>query len=148
MSWGDASRGGCWMTMCRLRRIPRCVRSDRGNQLARPATQRDDVLWQGARGRHSGLLSISRETTGTAYLATRAKPVARCADSVAERRRRAGTSAPERTHRQVGMAQRLDRHLAAFAGSARELSLYGSTLLRAVDWAVHPITRIEVAGPA
>ena len=41
----------------------------------------------------------------------------------------------------------LDRHLAAFAGSARELSLYGSTLLRAIDWAVNPVTRLEVAGP-
>ena len=43
-------------------------------------------------------------------------------------------------------AQR-DTHLRAFAGSARELSLYGATLLRAIDWAVHPVTRIEVAGP-
>jgi uncharacterized protein YyaL (SSP411 family) len=41
----------------------------------------------------------------------------------------------------------LDRQLAAFAGGARELSLYGATLLRAVDWAVHPVTRIEVSGP-
>ncbi|HTI04660.1 MAG TPA: thioredoxin domain-containing protein [Gemmatimonadales bacterium] len=43
---------------------------------------------------------------------------------------------------------RLDRQLAALAGSASELSLYGATLLRAIDWAVHPVTRIEVAGPA
>ena len=41
----------------------------------------------------------------------------------------------------------LDRTLAALAGSARELSLYGATLLRAIDWAVHPVTRIEVSGP-
>jgi uncharacterized protein YyaL (SSP411 family) len=27
------------------------------------------------------------------------------------------------------------------------LSLHGATLMRAVDWAVHPITRIEVGGP-
>ena len=26
--------------------------------------------------------------------------------------------------------------------------MHGATLLRAVDWAVHPVTRIEVAGPA
>ncbi|HEY3280305.1 MAG TPA: thioredoxin domain-containing protein [Gemmatimonadales bacterium] len=43
---------------------------------------------------------------------------------------------------------RLDRQLAAFAGGAQELALYGATLLRAVDWAVHPVTRIEVAGPS
>jgi uncharacterized protein YyaL (SSP411 family) len=41
----------------------------------------------------------------------------------------------------------LDRQLGAFAGSARELSLHGATLVRAIDWAVHPVTRIEVAGP-
>src|SRR2546427_8206531 len=29
----------------------------------------------------------------------------------------------------------------------RSLSLYGATLLRAVDWALNPVTRIEVAGP-
>jgi uncharacterized protein len=39
------------------------------------------------------------------------------------------------------------RQLAAFAGTAAELSLHGSTLLRAIDWAVHPGTRVEVAGP-
>ncbi len=41
----------------------------------------------------------------------------------------------------------LTDHLAAFAGAGAELGLYGATLLRAVDWAVHPITRVEVAGP-
>ena len=41
----------------------------------------------------------------------------------------------------------LDRQLATFAGAAPLLSLHGATLMRAVDWAVHPITRIEVAGP-
>jgi uncharacterized protein YyaL (SSP411 family) len=43
--------------------------------------------------------------------------------------------------------QQLDRQLGAFAGGARELSLYGATLLRAIDWAVHPVTHIEVDGP-
>jgi uncharacterized protein YyaL (SSP411 family) len=43
--------------------------------------------------------------------------------------------------------QRLDRQIAAFAGTAQELSLYGSTFLRAIDWAVQPVTRIEISGP-
>jgi len=43
--------------------------------------------------------------------------------------------------------QRLDRQLQTFAGAASQLSLYGATLLRAIDWAVHPVTRIEIAGP-
>ncbi len=43
---------------------------------------------------------------------------------------------------------RLDRQIAAFAGGIQELSLYGSTFLRAIDWALQPITRIEVSGPS
>jgi len=35
----------------------------------------------------------------------------------------------------------------AFAGSTAELSLYGTTLFRAMDWATRPVTRIEVSGP-
>jgi uncharacterized protein YyaL (SSP411 family) len=42
----------------------------------------------------------------------------------------------------------LDSQLAAFAGAGADLGLYGATLLRAVDWAVHPVTRVDVAGPA
>ena len=41
----------------------------------------------------------------------------------------------------------LDRQLETFGGAAAQLSLYVATLLRAVDWAVHPVTRIEVVGP-
>jgi len=85
--------------------------------------------------------------TGTAYLATRAKPV-----------QDAPTPSPNGVAALVlarlwaltdeqRWREALDRQLGALAGSARELSLYGATLLRAVDWAVHPVTRIEVAGP-
>jgi uncharacterized protein len=84
---------------------------------------------------------------GTAYLATRAKPV-----------QDAPTPSPNGVAGLVlarlwaltdkrEWREQLERHVGAFAGSARELSLYGSTLLRAIDWAVHPATRIEVAGP-
>ena len=86
-------------------------------------------------------------TNGTAYLATRAKPVqdspTPSPNGVAGlvlARLAALTDRPE-------WRAQLDRHLRAFAGSARELSLYGSTLLRAIDWAVQPVSRIEVAGP-
>jgi len=41
----------------------------------------------------------------------------------------------------------LDRQLETFAGGAGQLALYGATLLRAVDWALNPVTRIEVSGP-
>ena len=42
---------------------------------------------------------------------------------------------------------RLDRQLGVFAGAAVDLGLHGATLLRAMDWALHPVTRIEVSGP-
>jgi uncharacterized protein len=86
-------------------------------------------------------------TNGTAYLATRAKPVQDAPTpspngvaGLVLARLAALTDSPE-------WRAQLDRHLRAFAGSARELSLYGSTLLRAIDWAVQPVSRIEVAGP-
>ena len=41
----------------------------------------------------------------------------------------------------------LDRQIEAFAGAGAQLALYGATLLRAADWAVNPVTRIEVTGP-
>lgn len=86
-------------------------------------------------------------TNGTAYLATRAKPVQ---DAPTPSPNGVAALVLARLWALTDAAEwraQLDRQLAAFAGSARELSLYGSTLLRAVDWAVHPVTRIEVAGP-
>jgi uncharacterized protein YyaL (SSP411 family) len=41
----------------------------------------------------------------------------------------------------------LERLAVACAPAALELSLYGATLLRALDWVVHPPTRIEIQGP-
>jgi len=86
-------------------------------------------------------------TNGAAYLSARAKPV-----------QDAPTPSPNGVAALVlarlwvltdkaEWRERLDRQLGAFAGSARDLSLYGSTLLRAIDWAVNPVTRIEVSGP-
>jgi uncharacterized protein YyaL (SSP411 family) len=85
---------------------------------------------------------------GPAYLATRAKPV-----------QDAPTPSPNGVAALVlarltaltdqGEWRSLrDRLLAAFAGGAADLSLYGATLFRAMDWATHPVTRIDVAGPA
>ncbi len=86
-------------------------------------------------------------TNGAAYLATRAKPVQDAPTpspngvaALVLARLWAMTSHPE-------WRSQLDRQLAAFAGSAGELSLYGSTLLRAIDWAVNPVTGIEIDGP-
>jgi len=85
---------------------------------------------------------------GVAYLATRGKPVQDAPTpspngvaALVLARLWALTDKPE-------WRAQLDRQLGAFAGAAGELSLHGATLLRAADWAVNPVTRMEVAGPA
>jgi len=94
-----------------------------------------------------GYFDLARDRGGAAYLGTRAKPV-----------QDAPTPSPNGvaalvlarlwalTDKKEWRTQ-LDRQLAAFAGTAGDLALHGATLLRAVDWAVHPVTRIEVQGP-
>ncbi|MGH7699351.1 MAG: thioredoxin domain-containing protein [Gemmatimonadales bacterium] len=94
-----------------------------------------------------GWYDTARRDAAPAYLAQRAKPA-----------QDAPTPAPNAVAALV-MARlwalssdarwrgALDRQLTAFAGTASELGLYGATLLRAVDWTVNPVTRIEVAGP-
>jgi uncharacterized protein YyaL (SSP411 family) len=95
-----------------------------------------------------GLFDLAAGAAGPAYLATRAKPVqdtpTPSANGVAAlvlARLAALTDGPP-------WRERLDRVLGAFAGGAADLSLYGATLLRAIDWATAPLTRIEVSGPA
>src|SRR5438128_739089 len=102
------------------------------------------VHWDEADG---GFSDLARDRAGAAYLATPAKPIQDAptpsANGVAAlvlARAAAITDDPE-------WRRLLDRQLATFAGAAAQLSLYGATLLRAVDWALNPITRIEVAGP-
>jgi uncharacterized protein YyaL (SSP411 family) len=41
---------------------------------------------------------------------------------------------------------RCDELLATIAGSASELSIYGATLLRGIDWAVMPVTHVAIVG--
>ncbi len=103
--------------------------------------------WDEAAG---GYFDVAKGGTGVAYLTTRGKPV-----------QDAPTPSPNGVaalvlarlwaitdQDQAEWRTQLDRQLGAFAGGAGELSLHGATLLRAADWAVHPVTRIEVAGPA
>ncbi|HWC74612.1 MAG TPA: hypothetical protein VG454_11820, partial [Gemmatimonadales bacterium] len=98
-------------------------------------------------GGAGGYFDIASTMNGTAYLTARAKPV-----------QDAPTPSPNGVAAlvlgrlwaltdQADWRARFDRQLAAFAGSAGELSLHGATLVRAIDWSVNPVTRIEVAGP-
>jgi uncharacterized protein YyaL (SSP411 family) len=94
-----------------------------------------------------GFWDLAAGRAGPAYLGHRAKPVQDAptpsANGVAAlvlARLAALTDA-------AAGREALERQLGAFAGAGPELGLYGATLLRAVDWAVRPVTRIEVAGP-
>jgi uncharacterized protein len=100
--------------------------------------------WDDAQG---GFFDVARDRTGAAYLATPAKPV-----------QDAPTPSPNGVAALVlarlwaltddhEWRRLLDRQLETFAGAAAQLSLYGATLLRALDWALNPITRIAVSGP-
>ena len=83
-----------------------------------------------------------------AYLATRAKPVQ---DAPTPSPNGVAALVLARLWAMTDKAEwreRLGRQIAAFAGSVQELSLYGSTFLRAIDWALRPITRIEISGPS
>ena len=86
-------------------------------------------------------------TDGEAYLGTRAKP---SQDSPTPSSNGVAALVLARLWALTGSAEwreRLDATLRAFAGNAADLSLYGATLFRAMDWASHPVTRIEVTGP-
>ncbi len=99
---------------------------------------------------HGGFFDLAREPRGqggAAYLATPAKPVQDAptpsGNGVAALvLARLWAFTDDKAWRLL-----LDRQLQTFGGAASQLSLYGATLLRAVDWAVNPMTRIEVSGP-
>jgi uncharacterized protein YyaL (SSP411 family) len=100
--------------------------------------------WDAEQG---GFFDVARDRAGAAYLATPAKPVQDAptpsGNGVAALvLARLWALTDDKEWRLL-----LDRQLQTFGGAASQLSLYGATLLRAVDWAVNPITRIEVSGP-
>ena len=95
-----------------------------------------------------GYFDLAQGTSGTAYLAARAKPVQ---DAPTPSPNGVAALVLARLWALTDAAEwrtRLDRQLGVFAGVAGELGLHGATLLSAVDWALHPVTRIEVSGPA
>jgi hypothetical protein len=94
-----------------------------------------------------GYFDLAQGRPGAAYLAARAKPVQ---DSPTPSPNGVAALVLARLWALTDAAEwrtRLDRQLGVFAGVAAELGLHGATLLRAIDWALHPVTRIEVSGP-
>jgi len=99
--------------------------------------------WDDAKG---GFFDVARDRSGAAYLATPAKPVqdspTPSANGVAALVLARLWAATDDTD----WRRLLDRQLATFGGAASQLSLYGATLVRAVDWSLNPVTRVEVLG--
>jgi len=95
-----------------------------------------------------GFFDIARDRAGAAYLTTRAKPVQDSPTPSANGVAAVVLARLWAITEQKEWRDLLDRQLAAFAGGVSELSLYGATLFTAMDWAVHPVNRITVAGPA
>jgi len=94
-----------------------------------------------------GFFDVAKGRPGTAYLATAAKPI-QDAPTPSGNGVAALVLARLWAHTDDQEWRRLlELELRAFAGAADQLSLYGATLARAIDWAVHPVTRIEVSGP-
>jgi uncharacterized protein YyaL (SSP411 family) len=96
-----------------------------------------------------GFCDVARQgkEPGTGYLTTRAKPIQDAPTPSGN-----GTAALDLARLWAltddpQWRRWLDLELASFAGAAPLLSLHGATLLRAVDWAVHPVSRVEVTGP-
>lgn len=101
------------------------------------------AFWDDAQG---GFFDVPQDGAGPAYLSTRAKPVQDAPTPspngvAALVLARLSAATDDREWRAL-----LDRQLSAFGGAAPQLSLYGATFLRAVDWALSPMTRIEVSG--
>jgi uncharacterized protein YyaL (SSP411 family) len=94
-----------------------------------------------------GFLDVARARAGSAYLTTPAKPIQ---DAPTPSGNGLAALVLARLWALTDDAEwrrLLDGVLEAFAGAAEQLSLYGATFARAIDWAVHPVTRIEVSGP-
>src|SRR5437667_321280 len=94
-----------------------------------------------------GFFDLARDRPGAAYLATPAKPAQDAptpsGNGVAALvLARLSALTEDREFRRL-----LDRQLATFAGAAAQLGLHAATLLRALDWALNPATRVEVSGP-
>ncbi len=114
----------------------------------RAATVMQHCLATYADGTDGGFFDVAPRADAAGYLAARAKPIQDAPTASPN-----GTAGAALARLWVLTGDRawraaLDRHLAAFAGATDALSVHGAALLRAIDWAVHPATRITVAGPA
>jgi hypothetical protein len=93
-----------------------------------------------------GFLDVGRGRGGAAYLTTPAKPIQ---DAPTPSGNGVAALVLARLSALTDDAEwrrLLDRQLRTFGGTAGPLALYGATFLSAVDWALNPVTRVEVSG--
>jgi uncharacterized protein len=102
------------------------------------------ALWDPEGG---GFFDRPPDAEATGLLATRARPIQ---DNPTPSGNGVAGLVLSRLHELTGeprWREMRDRLLAAFAERARELGLFASTYLQALDWAVRPVTQLVVTGP-
>jgi len=107
-----------------------------------------EYVWSTFSAQDGGLYDLPQDQAGQGFLTQRLKPVQ---DAPAPSGNGVAALLAARLAEHTGNQEwrtRLDQILHTFAGSLAGLSLYAATLLRAVDWAVHPAAHIVIVGQA
>ncbi len=110
------------------------------------ATRLMESVWQGYRADGGALRDTRRGRGGDALLAQEMVPVQ---DAPAPSPNGTAALVMGRLAEHTGEARwrtRRDELLAAVAGAAADLSIFGATVLRAIDWAVMPPTHVVIVG--
>jgi uncharacterized protein YyaL (SSP411 family) len=111
------------------------------------ATTLMDLVWAQYRSASGGLLDTQRERRGEGFLIQELTPIE---DTPTPSPNGVAAIVLAQLAELTGSATwatRRDELLETFAGSVAKLSIFGATLLRAVDWALMPSTHVVVAGP-
>jgi uncharacterized protein YyaL (SSP411 family) len=113
-------------------------------------TRAEDLMthvWEAYRSESGGLRDTPREQTGEGFLVQEMRPIQ---DTPTPSPNGVAGIVLARLHAHTdddAWRARRDELLGTFAGAAAELSIFGATLLRAIDWAVMPSTHVVIVGP-
>ncbi len=105
-------------------------------------------VWSAFAAEDGGLYDLPRNQAGEGFLTQRLKPIQ---DAPVPSGNGMAAILAARLAEHTGDAawrERLERLLGAFAGSLSDLSLYAATMLRAVDWHLHPAAHVVIVGAA
>ncbi len=104
--------------------------------------------WSAFAAEDGGLYDVPREQAGEGFLTQRLRPIQ---DAPAPSGNGVAGLLAARLAEHTGDAAwraRLEGIVSAFAGSLGGLSLYAATMLRAVDWYLHPAAHVVIVGAA